>query len=71
MHVDSQKFDANIREPCSYYDSGFVQKWPQKQSQNICFRAWGLSKDTAFASEASHHRTQAMHALKKVFALLS
>ena len=37
MHVDSQKFDAIIREPYSYYDSASVPKWPQKQSQSIYF----------------------------------
>ena len=43
MHVYSQKFDAIIRKPCSYYDSASVPKWPQKQSQSIYFLeiSWG------------------------------
>ena len=31
------KFDAITCEPCSYYDSASVLKWPQKQSQSIYF----------------------------------
>ena len=31
MH--SQKLDAKLCEPFSYYDSACVPKWPQKQSQ--------------------------------------
>ena len=34
-YVDSQKLDAMLREPCSYYSSASVPKWPQKQSQSI------------------------------------
>ena len=32
---DSHKVDAILREPCSYYGSPSVPKWPQKQSQSI------------------------------------
>ena len=37
--VDSQKSDAILRKPCSYYGSGSVPKW----SQNIKFQniSWG------------------------------
>ena len=32
MHMHGQpKFEAIICEPCSYYDSASVPKWPQKQ----------------------------------------
>ena len=34
-NMDSQKLDAMLREPRSYYDSVSVPKWPQKQSQSI------------------------------------
>ena len=36
-YVDSQKSDEILREPCSYYGSATVPKWPQKQSQSIQF----------------------------------
>ena len=34
-YIYSHKLDAILREPCSYYGSAFVPKWPQKQSQSI------------------------------------
>ena len=34
-YMDSQKLDAILREPCSYYGSVSVPKWPQKQCQSI------------------------------------
>ena len=42
-YVDSQKSDEILREPCSYYGSATVPKWPQKQSQSIQFLkfSWG------------------------------
>ena len=34
-YIDSQKSDAILREPSSYYSYVSVPKWPQKQSQSI------------------------------------
>ena len=41
--MDSQKLDAILSEPCSYYCSASVPKWPQKQSQSISLVkfSWG------------------------------
>ena len=33
-YMVGQKLDAILREPCSYYGSASISKWPQKQSQS-------------------------------------